>query len=502
MNTTIARKSIPGLALGLMVSLSQGFAAISSHAAAAPPKLNVQEGAVPRDSHPASFAPVVQKVSPNVVNVFVTKASRSLPRLPMFDDPLFRDFFGPGGPGGAGGSMPRERREQGLGSGVVVTEDGYILTNSHVVEGADEVKVVFPEGQREFTGKVVGADPQTDIAVIKVEGKDLPSIAVTDSDNLQVGDVVLAVGNPFGVGQTVTMGIVSAKGRGGMGIVDYEDFIQTDASINPGNSGGALVDAEGRLVGINTAILSGTGGNQGIGFAVPVNLIRSVMDQLVSEGKVSRGFLGVVIQPVTPDLATAFKLPGSGGALISEVTPKSPAEEAGLKEGDVVIEFNGKKVTDSRNLRLMAAQTPPGTKATMRVIRDGKEKRFTVELAELPTEGLARADRPGVPGGRKPRGEEDALSVEVTDLQPSLRRQFNVPSQMQGAVVVNVDPNSPAASAGLQPGDVILEINREPVTTADEAIERSQNLKSQRTLLRVWSRGASRYVVLEAEKKR
>jgi serine protease Do len=499
MKTILRSKAIPSLALGLMITLIHA----ADTRGAAIPKLKVQEGAVARDSRPASFAPVVKKVSPNVVNVFVTKASRSLPRLPLFDDPLFREFFGPGGPGAPGGNMPRERREQGLGSGVVVTEDGYILTNSHVVEGADEVRVVFPEGQKEFSGKVVGTDPQTDIAVIKVEGKNLPSIAVTDSDNLQVGDVVLAVGNPFGVGQTVTMGIVSAKGRGGMGIVDYEDFIQTDASINPGNSGGALVDAEGRLVGINTAILSGSGGNQGIGFAVPVNLIRSVMNQLVSEGKVSRGFLGVVIQPVTSDLAAAFNLPNSEGALISEVTPKSPAEEAGLKEGDVIIEYDGKKVTDSRNLRLMAAQTVPGTKVTLKALRDGKEKTFTVELAELPTEGLARAGRPGQPGGRRSRDEGDALSgVEVTDLQPNLRRQFNVPGQVQGAAIVNVDPNSPAAAAGLQPGDVIVEINRDPVATADDAIEQSQNIKGDRTLLRVWSRGATRYVVLEAEKKR
>jgi len=311
---------------------------------------------------------------------------------------------------------------------------------------------------------------------------------------------VLAIGNPFGVGQTVTMGIVSAKGRGGMGIVDYENFIQTDASINPGNSGGALVDVEGRLVGINQSIISRSGGNNGIGFAVPINLARDVMEQIISHGKVTRGYLGVSIQPVTPDLAKEFKLPENTGALIGDVTPRSPAGEAGLKEGDVIVEFNNKKVTDSRHLRLMAAQTAPGTKVPVKVLRDGKEQTFTVKLGELPTEGLAKAG--GRSGGVRRGTQADALDgVIVENLDARYRQQFNIPAQVQGALVVDVDAASPAAAAGLRPGDVILEINRQRVNSADEAVERSQDIKGDRALLRVWSGGGSRYMVVDASKR-
>jgi serine protease Do len=298
------------------------------------------------------------------------------------------------------------------------------------------------------------------------------------------------------------MGIVSAKGRAGMGIVDYEDFIQTDASINPGNSGGALVDAAGRLVGINTAILSRSGGNQGIGFAVPINLARYVMERLVADGKVTRGYLGVMIQPVTPELAREFKLADSQGALIGEVTPDSPAAEAGLKEGDVVTEFNGKKIADSRQLRLLVAQTPPGSRASLKIIRNGREQTLTVKLGELPTEGLARAGG-GPSGGLRRGADTDPLDgVTVDDLDLRARRQFNIPGYVQGAVVTDVDPASPAAAAGLRPGDVILEINRQPVRDADEAVRLSEQLKSNRVLLRVWSQGGSRYVVVEGRSGR
>jgi len=310
---------------------------------------------------------------------------------------------------------------------------------------------------------------------------------------------VLAIGNPFGVGQTVTMGIVSAKGRGGMGIVDYEDFIQTDASINPGNSGGALVDAEGRLVGISTAILSGSGGNQGIGFAVPINLARYVMERILTDGKVSRGYLGVMIQPLTPELAKEFKLPENTGALVGDVTSKSPAAEAGLKEGDVIIDFNGKKVTDSRHLRLMAAQMSPGTRVTLKAIRNGKEQTFTLKLGELPSEGMAKVDRPG--GHGRDTGADPLDGVVVEDLDAAARRQFNIPNHVRGALVVDVDLTSPAATAGLRPGNVILEINRQRVSSANEAVELSGRVKDGRVLLRVWSDGGCHYVVVEASKR-
>ena len=466
--------------------------------AATLPRLNVQTSAVDRNKpKPVSFASVVNKVSPSVVNIYTAKTVRENPAMsPLLDDPFFRQFFGV-----PFENVPRERREQALGSGVIISEDGYILTNNHVVDGADEVKVALADDKTVYDAKVIGTDPQTDVAVIKVDARKLPAIAITDSDLVEVGDTVLAIGNPFGVGQTVTTGIVSAKGRGGMGIVDYEDFIQTDASINPGNSGGALVDVEGRLVGINQSIISRSGGNNGIGFAVPINLARDVMEQIISHGKVTRGYLGVSIQPVTPDLAKEFKLPENTGALIGDVTPRSPAAEAGLKEGDVIVEFNNKKVTDSRHLRLMAAQTAPGTKVPVKVLRDGNEHSFTVKLGELPTEGLAKAG--GRSGGLRRGTQADALDgVLVENLDARYRRQFNIPDQVEGALVVRVDAASPAAAAGLRPGDVILEINRQRVHSADEAVERSQEIKGDRVLLRVWSGGGSRYLVVDASKRR
>ena len=463
-------------------------------AAAAPAvKLNVQDAPVARDTHPAtSFAPIAKRVSPNVVNIFTTRRARGVPRL---DEPLSQFF----GPRQGDGSVPRQRREQSLGSGVILTDDGYIATNNHVVAAADQVRVVLPDG-KEFTAKIIGTDPHTDLAVVKVDGTTLSAITVTDSDNVDVGDIVLAVGNPFGVGQTVTSGIVSAKSRGGMGIVDYEDFIQTDASINPGNSGGALIDAEGRLIGINTAILSRTGGNQGVGFAVPINLLRNVMDQLITTGKVTRGYLGVVIQPVTPDLAQEFKLPNQSGALVSEVTPASPGAKAGLKEGDVITEFNGKKVADNRQLRFIAAQTPPGTKVPIKIVRDGKEQSLTVELGELKGEGLAGS---GMPNSRQPEASSDLLDgVTIADVDARAHQQFNIPDDVKGAVVVDVDPGSPAAAAGLQPGDVIVEANRKSVTNAREAIRATGEVTGDRVLLRVWSRGAVHYVTVEKGKGR
>lgn len=466
--------------------------------AASPPKLKIDNSPLPAEARPTiTFSHVVKKVAPSVVNIYSTKTIRQSPIFaPFFDDPIFRRFFGV-----PFESIPRERREQSLGSGVIVTEDGYILTNNHVVEGADEVKVALPDDKTTYDATIVGTDPQTDIAVLKIEGKKFPAITVTDSDKLEVGDIVLAIGNPFGVGQTVTMGIVSATGRGGMGIVDYEDFIQTDASINPGNSGGALVDAMGRLVGINQSIISRSGGSQGIGFSIPINLARYVMERLVTEGKVVRGYLGVLIQPVTTELAKEFNLPENTGALVGEVTPRSPAAKAGLKEGDVIVEFNGKKVTDSRHLRLMVSQTPPGTKVQLKALRDGRELSFSVELGELQPERLARAGRSS--GGLQRESQTDPLDgVTVDDLNSRYRDQFGIPSGVRGAIVVDVDPDCPAAQAGLRPGDVILEINRQRVTNADEAIQASEQVKGDRVLLRVYSRGGSRYVVVTTGRRR
>lgn len=466
------------------------------------PKLNIQDTPISRATRDAtSFAPVVKKVSPSVVNIYSTKIIRErMPRLPFFDDPLFRRFFGE--PFGQD-QPPRPRRAQNLGSGVIVSEDGYILTNNHVIEGADEIKVVLADGKREFTAKVVGTDPQTDVAVLKVDATGLPAAVIANSDLLEVGDTVLAIGNPFGVGQTVTRGIISATGRGGFNIVDYEDFIQTDASINPGNSGGALVDAEGRLVGIPTWIVSRSGGSQGIGFAVPINMARGVMERLLTDGKIKRGFLGVTIQSVTPELAREFKLPDQSGALISGVQPGTPAEKAGLREGDVIIEFNDRKVTDSRNLRLMVSQSAPGSRATLKYIRDGRTRTVTVTLGELPS------DESGI-SGPTPDTEKapPALEgVELRDIDGRARREYEIPANIRGALVVRVEPDSNAATAGLRPGDVIQEINRKPVRDVEEALEQAEQATGDRLLLRVWSKGpgaggGSRFIVVEKAQKK
>jgi serine protease Do len=466
-----------------------------------PVKLTVSEKPVTRETGVTSFAPVVKKVTPSVVKVYVTASVKNVthqvPQMPdeLANNPWLRRFFGDDFNGADPGQRFRRNmpmpKQHGLGSGVIVTKDGYLLTNNHVVENADEVKVALGDG-REFTAKVVGKDPQSDIAVLKIDAKDLPAIDLADSDNLEVGDVVLAIGNPFGVGQTVTSGIISATGRGSLGL-DYEDMIQTDAAINPGNSGGALVDAEGRLIGINTAILSRSGGNQGIGFAVPVNLARSVMEGLVKDGRVVRGFMGVNIQDLTPALAKEFEVKDAHGALVAGVTPKSPAEKAGLQDGDIIVEFNGKTVKDSRHLKLQVAQTTPGTSVPVKVLREGKTKALSVTLKELPgSELAARKNSEG-----SPDSGEALEGVAVADVDGAAKEQFKVPANVKGAVVTQVDRNSAAFEAGLREGDVIVEINRKPVKTAEEAVQLTQNPKDKRTLLRVWSKGGTRYVVVD-----
>ena len=490
---------VAGLALAGAVALAGSAVAFSqkpkSETFTSPP---VDERPIARQlgGH-SSFAPVVQKVAPGVVKVFtMTKAhNTSFRGAPGGDmDDLMRRFFGDQ-PGGRG---PRRNfdvpRQEGIGSGVIVTKDGYVLTNNHVVDGADEVKVALQDG-REFTAKVVGRDPKTDVAVIKIDAGNLPSVPMANSDNVQVGDVVLAVGNPFGIGQSVTTGIVSATGRGGTIGLDYEDFIQTDAAINPGNSGGALVDTEGRLIGINTAILSRTGGNQGIGFAIPANLARDVMGSLVQDGRVTRGYVGVMIQDVTPALAQEFKLKDSKGALVSDVTPSSPAEKAGLKGGDLILDFNGRKVSDSRHLKLEVARVKPGQSVPVTILRDGASKKLQITVKEIPgTEHLAGNDN-------SKTDETGTLNgVGVADLDPQVRQQFEIPAHVRGAVITQVEPGSASAEAGLQPGDVIQEINRHPVKNAEEAVKMTETADAKRSLLRVWRNGGSRFVVIDESK--
>ncbi len=504
-----------GLALALALGLALPLGAAQGTSAKTqtqnpPANLNIDDSPPPRDARAGlSFAPVVKKVAPSVVNIYSTTTvhERGLPGT-LFNDPLLRRFFGEHF---GMNDQPRSHQEQGLGSGVIVSADGYILTANHIVNGADTVKVALATGEQEFDAKVIGTDPATDVAVLRIESrKPLPAITLGDSDKLEVGDVVLALGNPFAVGQTVTMGIVSGLGRGGFGTTGYEDFIQTDAAINPGNSGGALVDSQGRLVGINTAILTRSGGYQGVGFAVPINMARFVMDMLIREGRVTRGFLGVYLQTLTPALARNLDLPeDTTGVLVGGVNQNSPAEKAGIQNGDVITELNGRKMSERRNLRLLVAQTPPGTKVTLRLLRarpghEPAQHTLTAKLGELPSEALAAMG--GAHPAPKPRGQSklDALNgVEVTDLDARVRRQFDLPATLRGALVVSVEQDSNAAEAGLHPGNVLLEIDKQPVADADAAIRLSDKAKGEQMLLRVWSgaedggSAGTRYLVVD-----
>jgi serine protease Do len=452
-----------------------------------------------------SFAPIVEKVAPSVVTISTTKNVRNGSREnPLFNDPNFRRFFGLPDPGpeqpptqpkrGGNGQKndSMQKQDLGLGSGVIVSSDGMILTNNHVIEGADDINVSIGINDQKYKAKKIAGDPDTDIAVLKIDAKDLKAVTFGDSDKIRVGDLALAIGNPFGLTQSISMGVVSALGRGGMGIVRFENFIQTDASINPGNSGGALVDIEGRLIGINTAIFSRSGGNQGIGFAVPANLAHSVMDNLIKNGRVVRGYLGVQPDAITEDLVPFFKTKDRKGALVSRVEPKTPAARAGIEVGDVILEVAGKKVEGPRELRLLISSMAPGAKVDLKVIRDGQEKTISVELGELPAGKAPNKEE-------EPKTEEpDVLDgVTVSDLDAATRKEFDLPEDAQGVLVTAVDPDSPSAAADIRKGDLIHEINRQPVTSAKQAIEISEKLKTEKkVLLRISRKGASRYIVV------
>jgi serine protease Do len=407
----------------------------------------------------SSYAPVLKNVLPSVVNISsskVVKAQKMDQQLQQMD-PFFRQFFGNDSPFQ---TTPKEQREKSLGSGVIVSPEGYILTNNHVVDGATEVKVTLSD-KREFEAKIIGTDPKTDVAVLKINAPDLKPMTIGDSSKVQVGDTALAIGDPFGVGQTVTNGIISATGRGNLGIEDYEDFLQTDAPINPGNSGGALINDRGELIGINTAILTHSQGSEGIGFAVPVNLARQVMNEILTNGKVVRAYMGILPQDMTTDMAKAFNQKQAQGVLIGDVTPDSPAQHAGLQRGDILLEVNGKPVSSANQLRMTISMMEPGTDVKLKVLRNGSERDLNVKLAEMPTETAMN----------NPNGDDSTKALEgvqVKTLSPDLADQLGLPSSSKGVVVTDVDPSSKMADSGLRKGDVIQEVNRKPVNNVSE----------------------------------
>ncbi|MDP3071729.1 MAG: Do family serine endopeptidase [Opitutaceae bacterium] len=462
-----------------------------------------------------SYARIVQRTAASVVYVYSTKTVRAPDMSSFFNDPMFRRFFNlpedeldpdaapaprnrgnnnrkNAPPRNNPGNRAPDRQQQGLGSGVVITADGYILTNNHVIEGADDVRVSVGDSNKRYEAKVVGRDPGSDLAVLKIEATGLSPVTFGDSDQALVGDVVLAIGNPFGVGQSVSRGIVSALSRGmGMGV--FEDFIQTDAAINPGNSGGALLDSDGRLIGINSAILSRSGGFAGVGFAIPSNLVRSVAEQLARTGRVERGLLGVRPQPLDEALTAQFGT--EKGALLSEVTEDSPADKAGLKPGDVITKVNATEIRDPRHLTLTVSKHAPGTEVTIEYLREGKTKTASVTLARRDDAAVARDDAP------LPKKDEGILNgVGVGPITPELRSQLGLPARMGGVVVTAIDPDTPAAKQGLREGDVILEIDRKPLTDVDQAVKLSEEIKGPKFLLRIWRNGSPTFLAIDESK--
>ena len=487
-----------GMVIGLVVASDMGWLPSGTagpepvpsgivHPVASAPQLPMAGG------NGKNFVDIAKMVKPAVVNIAATRSGKAGdgPQSSPFDDPFFRKFFGD--EFFKREAPQRERKERGQGSGVIVDPNGLIITNNHVVNKADEIKVILSD-KREFKGKLIGTDTKTDIAVVKIEATGLPTISLADSDQLEVGEFVLAVGSPFGLTQSVTMGIVSAVGRASMGIAEYEDFIQTDAAINPGNSGGALVNVRGELVGINTAIFSQSGGNMGIGFAVPTNLARTIMDQLVKTGKVVRGWLGVAIQELTPELAAQFGLADTKGVLASDVMDDSPAKKAGFERADVITEYDGKPMDSPTHLRNAVAQTPIGKNVTVKLIRDKKAKQLDITIVEQPKSfGQASSEESGE--STAPTGVLSDL--DVRELNEELAARYGLKTSERGVIVVRVKSGSTAEEMGVREGDIILEVNRKGVSSLKSYERAVSGLgKDQAVLLLLKRKGQAIYLTL------
>ncbi len=477
-------KFVSGFVIGVVCVALCADALHSTLLARGPlPTLEVDNTPINRStSGLTSFAPVVKRAAPSVVNIYSTRVLHYHEYSPFMNNPFFQQFFGNPNEGG----HELTHRESVLGSGVIISSDGYVLTANHVIANSQEIKIALTGNKVEYKARVIGSDPDTDVAVLKIDADHLPAITLGDSSQLEVGDIVLAIGNPFDISQpgqtpTVTMGIVSALGRSGLpldGFSGYENFIQTDAAINPGNSGGALVDAEGRLVGINTAIETSSEGSEGIGFAVPVNLARHVAERLISGGKVTRGYLGVQLEDITPGLAYSFKLNTENGALVGSVESGTPAAKAGIKSGDVITGFNGQPINNVNDLLLAVADCAPGVKAMVKYMRDGEPHSVDLMLSERPGEIAQNAPQ---------ENQTDALDgVTVADVDSDIRSQLQIPDDIQGAIVTDVAQDSHSADAGLQKGDIIIAVDHHSVSDADQVVKLCNAAKGKYILLKVW----------------
>jgi serine protease Do len=490
-NGYFRKAAVAAIAAGVVTMAAWGAPQASSILSASPtPTVATVATSVPAAVAGASYAPVLERVMPAVVTLRVEKRAPMTPTSQQIPEE-FRRFFGDQLPQMSRGQR-QPRVQRGLGSGVIASQDGYILTNNHVVDGADTVKVELPDN-RTFDGKVVGTDSATDLAVVKVDAKNLPVLVFGDSDAVKVGDVALAIGNPLGVGQTVTSGIISAKGRQTPdGRDGYQDFLQTDAAINHGNSGGALVNAGGELVGINSQILSPSDGNIGLGFAIPSNMAKNVMDQLIASGSVRRAKLGVSIQPITPDMAAAMGLESSRGALVSTVEAGSPAARAGLKQGDVITHYNGKPVSDNNQLRNVVSQTTPGTTVPLQVLRNGRSETLQATVGEL----VAAKERDDAPSGERGRGK---YGMSVQPLTPDAAEGAGVPRGTQGVIITDVDPSGLAAESRLQEGDVIEKVDGKPVRSGDELRAALDRKDGKPSLLLVHRQEATIFLTLASK---